>query len=441
MRRGFLQSRKRDTASSPYPTRTKKTDRDDRWLFTDEDVRAPQPAESVARPYTVKDLKNWSKKNIRLTDDPCMSARVDLRDLGLNQRLVFRNIKVGTVEVSALLDCTVLDLLPTRFSPAPDALQNAIELRSAGAKGMGVFATQDIRAAALIHVEYPTTITQNTLVLNFGMTRAEVYRELFRRVPEKNRPALLQLNNSQPPETCELEEGILRSNTVGISMPAPAIASSVVMGHNALFLEARFNHSCSPNVVHRFDPDSFTLSVHAIRPIAKGEEIVHSYIDLTTRVTREARLTQLQDLFHFECMCDRCALLDAAAVEESDGRRQRICGATHEAVIAPFAAWYRGNGCSDLQKVIAFHLAAVEDRRIEGLYQYPYLLHLSLLAICFAALEDIRSFRLWMGKARDVAVRNLETDKAVNMLRYVVYPESFPQWGLARKIRHCPGTL
>ncbi|KAJ6587175.1 hypothetical protein DFH09DRAFT_1028381 [Mycena vulgaris] len=438
MRRGFLLSRKRDV-SSPYPTRNKKPDRDDRRLFADD--RAPQPAEPATRPYTVQELKDWSKKSIRLTDDPSMFARVDLRVLGLNQRLVFRNIKVGTVEVSTLLDYAVLNMLPTRFSPAPDALEHAIEFRSAGAKGMGVFATQDIRAAALIHVEYPTTITQNTLVLNFGMTRAEVYRELFRRVPEKTRPALLQLNNSQPPGMCELEEGILRSNTVGIAIPAPDVTSSVTMGHNALFLEARLNHSCSPNVVHRFDPESFTLSVHAIRPIAKDEEIVHSYIDLTTTVTRDARRSLLRDLFHFECTCERCTLPDAAAVAESDARRQGICDVTHDAVMAPFAAWYRGNGRGDLQKVIAFHLVSVEDRRIEGLYQYPYLLHLSLLAICFAALEDIRSFRLWMGKARDVAVRNLETEKAVDMLKHIVYPETFPQWGLARRIRRCPGVL
>ncbi|KAJ7091125.1 hypothetical protein C8R44DRAFT_891532 [Mycena epipterygia] len=405
MRRGFLLGRTRDALACPYPTRNKKPDHDDRRLFAEDDVDAPPLA--TARPYTVKELKNWGKRNIRLTDDPSMSARVNPHDLGLNQRLVFRNIKVGAVEVSTLLDCAVLNLLPTRFSPPPDALENAIELRSAGAKGMGMFATQDIRAAALIHVEYPTTVTQNTMVLNFGLTKTEAYRELVRRVPEKTLPALLQLNNSQPPEVCDLEEGILRSNTFGVEIPAPSIPSSSAMGHNALFLQAsRLNHSCAPNVVHRFDPEFFTLSIHAICPIAKGEEIVHSYIDLASAVKREARRSLLRDLFHFECICSRCALPDAATVDESDARRQRLHDATWDTVIAPFSAWHHGNGRGDLQKVIAFHLVAVEESRVEGMYQYPYLLHISLLAICFAALEDIRSFRLWMGRTRDVAVRN-----------------------------------
>jgi hypothetical protein len=192
----------------------------------------------------VKELQDWGKKNIRLTDDPFMSTKVNLRDLGLNQRLVFRNIKVGTVEVSTLLDCAVLKLLPTRFSPLPVPMENAIEFRRTRTKGMGAFATQDIRAAALLHVEIPMTVMQNTMVLNFGMTRAEVYREVIRRVPEKTLSALLQLNNAQPAAAMyEVEEAILRSNTVGIRLPAPAVPAPVAMGHNALFLEtSRLNH-------------------------------------------------------------------------------------------------------------------------------------------------------------------------------------------------------
>ncbi|KAF7361649.1 SET domain-containing protein [Mycena venus] len=417
MRRGFLQSR--DGLYSPYPTRNKKPDRDDRRLFSDSN--APPPTH--APPYTVKELRDWGKKNVRLSDDPVMSAKVNLCELGLNQRLVFRNIKVGAVEVSTLLDCAVLNMLPTRFSPPPTPLENAIEFRQTPNKGIGAFATQDIRGGVLLHVEIPATVMQNTMILDFGMTRAEVYRELLRRVPEKTLHALLLLKNSQPPEMYELEEGILRSNTLGIRMPAPSVPAPVAMGHNALFLEAsRFNHSCSPNVVHRFDPQSFTLTVHAIRPIARGEEIVHSYIDLTSTVTRDARRALLP-------------------VRASDERRQRIRDTKREVVVAPLEAWYRGNGRGDLQKVIAFHLAAVEDMRIEGLYHHPYILHISMLALCFAASEDIRGFRSWMGKARDVALSSLASDAALDMLKYIVYPETFPSWGLARKMRNRPWAV
>ncbi|KAJ6625875.1 hypothetical protein B0H10DRAFT_597234 [Mycena sp. CBHHK59/15] len=346
-------------------------------------------------------------------------------------------MKLGNIEISTLLDCAVLSLLPAHFSPPPIALKNAVEFRSAGTKGLGAFATQDIRAAALIHVEYPTTVMQNTVVLNFGMTMAETYRELVRRVPGKSQPELLKLNNSQPLRACEFEEGILRSNAIGIGIPTPVpnVVGSLSMGHNGLFLEtSRFNHSCSPNSVHHFDPLSFTLSVHTLCPITKGEEIVHSYIDLTTTVTRDARRARLQNLCHFKCMCERCVIPDAA-VEKSDKRRQTIHDTTREQVLEPLLAWHRGNGCGDLKKVISFHLAAVEDMKNEGLYHFPYSLHVSLLAICFAALEDVRSFRSWMGKARDVAISALAAGEATEMLKYIMYPETFPQWALGRMMR------
>ncbi|KAJ7902114.1 hypothetical protein B0H14DRAFT_2670000 [Mycena olivaceomarginata] len=439
MRRGFLLNR--ESLYSPYPTRNKKPNRDDCRLFADNSATAASPLPD-APPYTVKELKDWGKKNVRLSDDPSMSAKVNLRDLGLNQQLVFRNITVGTVEVSTLLDCEVLNLLPTRFSPPPVPLENAFEFRQTKNRGVGAFATRDIRAAALLHVEIPTTVMQNTMVLNFGMTKAEVYSELLRRVPEKTQPALFSLNNSQPPGMYELEEGILRSNTLNVNMPAPAVAAPVAMGHNGLFLDAsRLNHSCSPNVVHRFDPQSFALIVHAICPIAKGEEIVHSYIDLKSTPTRDARRSLLRDLCHFECLCDRCTLPDPVAVRDSDIRRRRIHDTKREEVVAPLEAWYRSNGRDDLDKVIAFHLAAVEDMRIEGLYHYSYFLHISLLAVSFAALEDIRGFRSWIGKARDVALSNLASDAALEMLKYIVYPETFPSWGLARKMRNRPWAV
>ncbi|KAF7376386.1 SET domain-containing protein [Mycena sanguinolenta] len=437
MRRGFL-LHGGDNLYSPYPrTRNKKIEHNDYRLFNDADVRAPLHFPDAS--YTVKELKDWGKTSVRLADDPVMSSRVNLRDLGLNQRLVFHNIRVGTTEVSTLLDSAVLNLIPTRLSPPATPL-GAFEFRQTHNKGMGAFATQNIRAAALLHVEIPATIIQNTLVLNFGLTRADVYRKLIERVPKTTLTALLSLHNSQPPDTCDLEEAILRSNSLGIDIPAPAVPASVAMGHSALFLQAsRLNHSCSPNVVHHFDPQSFTLTVHTTRAIAKGEEIVYSYIDLASTPTRDARRSLLRERYNFECVCDRCVLPDEA-VHESDMRRERIRETTRD-VTSPFQAWYRNDGQDDLQKVIEFHLAAVEDMQIEGLAHHPYFLHVSLLATCFAALEDIRGFRSWMGKARDVALGNLASDLALDMLRYIVYPETFPGWGSARRIRNRPWAV
>ncbi|KAJ7647065.1 hypothetical protein FB45DRAFT_187777 [Roridomyces roridus] len=418
---------RRDNAHPAFP---------DRPLFNDDDDE--DVSKRATAKYAVKELRAWGRKNIRLSDDPHMSAKVDWQDLGSQQRLVFRNIRVGDTEVSALLDCEVLRLLPTRFSPLPDALENAIQFRDTGNMGTGVFATQDIRAASVLLVEYPVTVVQNTFALNFGMTRAEVYGELVNRVPENALPALLQLHNAQPSGLYSQEEGLVRSNALGIALPAPCAPVPAAMGHCAVFLKAsRINHSCAPNAIARFDTQSFTLVVRALRPITKGEELVLSYIDLDHFVTRAERQTRIRDLCHFDCLCAQCTLPTPTAVAESDARRERIFSTTRAATFVPFTTWHQAPGRSTnqggLQQVIAFHLAAIGDMTAEGLYGYAYFLHSAALAICFAALEDVIGFRAWMGRAREFALCNVVTESAAEMLKNIVYPDTFMWWGAANR--------
>lgn len=43
-------------------------------------------------------------------------------------------------------------------------------------------------------------------------------------------------------------------------------------------LVSRMNHDCRPNAAYHFDPETAMMEVHAVRPIAAGEEITVSYI-------------------------------------------------------------------------------------------------------------------------------------------------------------------
>ncbi|KAJ1462002.1 hypothetical protein M885DRAFT_506048 [Pelagophyceae sp. CCMP2097] len=82
---------------------------------------------------------------------------------------------------------------------------------------------------------------------------------------------------------------------------------------------ARFNHSCSPNVSHKFDgTDRF---VFAARAIAAGEELCTTYAALA--LPRAARRSLLSGVFGFDCSCACCGL-ENAALAASDVRRQRI---------------------------------------------------------------------------------------------------------------------
>ncbi|KAF3277924.1 hypothetical protein TWF970_004802 [Orbilia oligospora] len=80
---------------------------------------------------------------------------------------------------------------------------------------------------------------------------------------------------------------------------------------------ARLNHSCSPNVFHRYNPVINRLTVHALRDIEKGEELLTSYIDIChpTVVRR-----QILKHWGFRCRCSACDNLD----DDEDYRRKQI---------------------------------------------------------------------------------------------------------------------
>ncbi|KAL2070914.1 hypothetical protein VTL71DRAFT_13940 [Oculimacula yallundae] len=65
---------------------------------------------------------------------------------------------------------------------------------------------------------------------------------------------------------------------------------------------ARANHSCDPNAFIVFD--SRTISLRALRPIKKDEQIFISYIDPTEEIT--LRQSRLKERYFFTCKCTRC---------------------------------------------------------------------------------------------------------------------------------------
>ena len=79
----------------------------------------------------------------------------------------------------------------------------------------------------------------------------------------------------------------------------------------ALYLPcALFNHSCLPNCVRV--QSGINIRIQALRPIARGEELCISYIDLEGNTSDRREL--LRKHYLFDCVCVRC--LDAT--EQSD---------------------------------------------------------------------------------------------------------------------------
>ncbi|GAA6049194.1 hypothetical protein JCM3770_003304 [Rhodotorula araucariae] len=91
------------------------------------------------------------------------------------------------------------------------------------------------------------------------------------------------------------------------ALTAPTDLSNI--GVSISPLTALFNHSCAPNAVVVF-PSFPTLAsprhmhVVAIRPIAAGEEVLTSYVDLA--LPRDRRRRDLSERYKFDCECVAC---------------------------------------------------------------------------------------------------------------------------------------
>ncbi|KAJ3546496.1 hypothetical protein NM208_g1964 [Fusarium decemcellulare] len=83
---------------------------------------------------------------------------------------------------------------------------------------------------------------------------------------------------------------------------------------------AQFNHSCLPNVTHK--PDNQGRMVYtAARDIAKGEECMITYFDLTEHEDLTSRQKHVQEQFQFKCTCERCLSEEA---EENMGNMDSL---------------------------------------------------------------------------------------------------------------------
>ena len=77
-------------------------------------------------------------------------------------------------------------------------------------------------------------------------------------------------------------------------------------------LQALVNHSCDYNAVIRYS--GLDMSLVAIRPILKDEEITISYIDDTHPKTK--RQQELKERYFFKCHCKRCSMPLQVPIDE-----------------------------------------------------------------------------------------------------------------------------
>jgi hypothetical protein len=71
-----------------------------------------------------------------------------------------------------------------------------------------------------------------------------------------------------------------------------------------LFIGAKFNHSCNPNINFRWDNKLGAMIFYTNQIINKNTELQDNYIDIT--LPYENRQKRLQEQYKFICNCNKC---------------------------------------------------------------------------------------------------------------------------------------
>ncbi|KAL1745554.1 hypothetical protein HDZ31DRAFT_63048 [Schizophyllum fasciatum] len=204
----------------------------------------------------------------------------------------------------------------------------------AGEKGLGVFATRDIKESEIILAERPLLMVPSTAplteahipqhftieqLLQARMAEWEVtLQTLVQRMLPERREAFRALLNSHLHDGSGPIFGRVRTNGIAASARWRWMGYPGLTGHYTVVCDeiSRINHSCRPNGSYVFDDASFSEIVYAVRDIKAGEEICISYGEpCKPYAERKKKLAP----YGFECACAACTEHTI-----SDARRARI---------------------------------------------------------------------------------------------------------------------
>ncbi|KAK3655822.1 hypothetical protein LTR22_010116 [Elasticomyces elasticus] len=125
------------------------------------------------------------------------------------------------------------------------------------------------------------------------------------------------------------------------------------------------NHSCVPNTeLDSGESEGHKYRVHAVKPIANGEEITHCYQGNPWDAARRQRANALRAYYGFECKYVACTL-DPAASAVSDARRH---------LLRILTGWLAGYDATAANMLTNLNPANAETSEfLEGITHHPEL--------------------------------------------------------------------
>jgi hypothetical protein len=179
-------------------------------------------------------------------------------------------------------------------------------------RGKGLVASVDIPRGSRILEEAPI-ITIPTHSQSEDFLKDNISQQV-KKLNDDQQKLFFSMHNLYPyDDVVEQSFGIIRTNALPVECDG-------IQG--AIFLEAcRINHACDNNAQKHWNERLRKHTVHALRDIAKGEEITIYYLGMHT--SRTARQKRLHEKFGFLCTCSLCCQ-PVEQSQKSDERLERI---------------------------------------------------------------------------------------------------------------------
>ena len=281
-----------------------------------------------------------------------------------------------------------------RRPPQKDLALAFVIRETGGASGLGAYAARAIKQGECIIAESP--LVQWTLLADETRPASTAIAELVAGLDTVNRESYFELCQNPKYGSEKHAHGIWCSNAYPSVSPLEAAALSrhhrQASRTGAVFARVcRFNHSCTPNSYCAWNARLGKQTIHAMRDIPPGAEILVTYL-AELGADHAKRSARLATDFGFVCECATCSLTTTERAE-SDRRRQRI-GALGD-VIREAVPRKRADAISLVEE----RLKLMEE---EGIGGTSYDTIFAASAYC-RLVGDRASASLWASRAADCA--------------------------------------
>ena len=204
-------------------------------------------------------------------------------------------------------------------------MSHCFEIKESPGKGLGCFATKDIKIGSLILKETPILAMHEDYQFNYknvlAIDQLQELNKKFCKLPFEQQVLYLNLDNLYTRNIDNVDEiskekyklfkdFLLKRNP---TQPELAIDKVIMImqiydtnafGYGVGLLTARLNHSCARNAQVDWNKSTKTHDIRATRKIRKGEEILINYWSVLEKTSD--RQKYILERYHFKCECSLC---------------------------------------------------------------------------------------------------------------------------------------